>query len=160
MGREHRRPKTHLGPRGASRLATWWCDEQTLALRPNTQIHLDQCHFIYSRLSPLLAAESITPPSLSITHLKMMRTSTRSLATIASSSLRPTIRPAFAPLKRAYHEKVIDHYENPRNVGNMPKLDQDVGTGLVGAPACGDVMKLQIRVDDHGESSLRPSSAR
>lgn len=50
--------------------------------------------------------------------------------------------------KRQYHEKVLDHYSNPRNVGSMQKSDMDVGTGLVGAPACGDVMKLQIRVDD------------
>jgi len=49
---------------------------------------------------------------------------------------------------RGYHQKVIDHYERPRNVGSMNKADEDVGTGLVGAPACGDVMKLQIRVDD------------
>jgi len=47
----------------------------------------------------------------------------------------------------AYSEKLIDHYENPRNVGSMVKDDDDVGTGLVGAPACGDVMKLQIKVD-------------
>ena len=47
-----------------------------------------------------------------------------------------------------YHDKVIDHYERPRNVGSLPKSDPDVGTGLVGAPACGDVMKLQIRVDE------------
>tara|TARA_R100000657_G_C4661444_1_gene105209 strand:+ start:790 stop:1197 length:408 start_codon:yes stop_codon:yes gene_type:complete len=50
----------------------------------------------------------------------------------------------------AYSEKVIDHYENPRNVGSMNKDDPDVGTGMVGAPACGDVMKLQIKVDDNG----------
>ncbi len=50
-----------------------------------------------------------------------------------------------------YHEKVIDHYENPRNVGSLNKKDQDVGTGLVGAPACGDVMKLQIKVDENGK---------
>jgi Fe-S cluster assembly scaffold IscU len=49
--------------------------------------------------------------------------------------------------RREYHEKVLDHYSRPRNVGSMPKADSDVGTGLVGAPACGDVMKLQIRVD-------------
>jgi Fe-S cluster assembly scaffold IscU len=49
--------------------------------------------------------------------------------------------------RRGYHEKVLDHYNNPRNVGSMQKGDQDVGTGLVGAPACGDVMKLQIRVN-------------
>lgn len=46
-----------------------------------------------------------------------------------------------------YNHKVIDHYENPRNVGSMDKEDPNVGTGLVGAPACGDVMKLQIKVD-------------
>ncbi|KAK7265681.1 hypothetical protein RJT34_33304 [Clitoria ternatea] len=49
---------------------------------------------------------------------------------------------------RFYHERVVDHYNNPRNVGSLDKNDPDVGTGLVGAPACGDVMKLQIRVDD------------
>ena len=50
----------------------------------------------------------------------------------------------------AYSEKVIDHYENPRNVGSFDKNDKDVGTGMVGAPACGDVMKLQIKVDEDG----------
>src|SRR5687767_13452926 len=50
----------------------------------------------------------------------------------------------------AYSEKVIDHYENPRNVGSLDKNDPHVGTGLVGAPACGDVMKLQIRVSEQG----------
>ncbi len=48
----------------------------------------------------------------------------------------------------AYSDKVIDHYENPRNVGSFDKNDETVGTGMVGAPACGDVMKLQIKVDD------------
>ncbi len=47
----------------------------------------------------------------------------------------------------AYSDKVVDHYENPRNVGSLPKDDPDVGTGLVGAPECGDVMKLQIKVN-------------
>ena len=46
----------------------------------------------------------------------------------------------------AYSEKVVDHYENPRNVGSFDKTDNDIGTGMVGAPACGDVMKLQIKV--------------
>jgi nitrogen fixation NifU-like protein len=50
----------------------------------------------------------------------------------------------------AYSEKVIDHYENPRNVGSFDKEESGVGTGLVGAPACGDVMKLQIKVDANG----------
>jgi nitrogen fixation NifU-like protein len=50
----------------------------------------------------------------------------------------------------AYSEKVIDHYENPRNVGSFEKGDASVGTGMVGAPACGDVMKLRIRVNDQG----------
>ena len=49
-----------------------------------------------------------------------------------------------------YSDKVIDHYENPRNVGKMDKEDANVGTGMVGAPACGDVMQLQILVDDIG----------
>ncbi len=50
----------------------------------------------------------------------------------------------------AYSEKVLDHYENPRNVGSFDKGDMHVGTGMVGAPACGDVMKLQIKVSDSG----------
>ena len=50
----------------------------------------------------------------------------------------------------AYSEKVLDHYENPRNVGSFDKSENNVGTGMVGAPACGDVMKLQIKVDEEG----------
>ena len=50
----------------------------------------------------------------------------------------------------AYSNKVIEHYENPRNVGSLDKNDPNVGTGLVGAPACGDVMKLQLKIDDSG----------
>jgi nitrogen fixation NifU-like protein len=50
----------------------------------------------------------------------------------------------------AYSDKVIDHYENPRNVGSFPKDEEGIGTGMVGAPACGDVMKLQIKVDKDG----------
>ena len=50
----------------------------------------------------------------------------------------------------AYSDKVIDHYENPRNVGTMDKEDPNVGTGLVGAPACGDVMRLQLKITDEG----------
>lgn len=76
-------------------------------------------------------------------------------ASALSQAVRPSISsinsPKFAPIAvssvRSYHEKVLDHYSNPRNVGSMSKGDVDVGTGLVGAPACGDVMKLQIRVD-------------
>nr|QSX72231.1 iron-sulfur cluster assembly enzyme [Halisarca dujardinii] len=55
------------------------------------------------------------------------------------------------PSVARYHEKVIDHYENPRNVGSLDKSDIDVGTGLVGAPACGDVMKLQVKVGKDGK---------
>lgn len=81
---------------------------------------------------------------------RAMRTS------VQTSALRPTLaspastlRPATAgsQQRRSYHEKVLDHYSNPRNVGSMDKKAVDVGTGLVGAPACGDVMKLQIKVD-------------
>jgi nitrogen fixation protein NifU and related proteins len=52
--------------------------------------------------------------------------------------------------KMAYSNKVIDHYENPRNVGSFGKDEEGIGTGMVGAPACGDVMKLQIKVDEDG----------
>ena len=56
--------------------------------------------------------------------------------------------PCSVGISRSYHENVIDHYDNPRNVGSFDKNDPSIGTGLVGAPACGDVMKLQIKVDE------------
>ncbi|CAF1018089.1 unnamed protein product [Adineta ricciae] len=70
-----------------------------------------------------------------------------------SRSIFHRIRPLFTASVHArnYHEKVIDHYENPRNVGSFDKSDGNIGTGLVGAPACGDVMKLQIKVDENGK---------
>ncbi|KAJ5907873.1 Iron sulfur cluster assembly protein 1 [Penicillium taxi] len=73
----------------------------------------------------------------------------RAFAPLASVSVQPAQRLIQTPptQRRSYHEKVLDHYNNPRNVGSFKKGDQDVGTGLVGAPACGDVMKLQIRVN-------------
>ncbi|KAI8866321.1 FeS cluster assembly scaffold IscU [Ramicandelaber brevisporus] len=71
--------------------------------------------------------------------------------TASKRLLLPLQSLSLAAQRRSYHEKVIDHYERPRNVGSLPKSDSDVGTGLVGAPACGDVMKLQIRVDDGGK---------
>ena len=58
----------------------------------------------------------------------------------------------------AYSDKVLDHYENPRNVGRLDDSDANVGTGMVGAPACGDVMRLQIKVDAEGRHSRTPSS--
>jgi hypothetical protein len=64
------------------------------------------------------------------------------------SKIRPLLSTsveARSILTRSYHEKVIDHYENPRNVGSFDKSDTNIGTGLVGAPACGDVMKLQVK---------------
>lgn len=67
-----------------------------------------------------------------------------------TAALTKAPRSGLALVSRGYHDKVISHYENPRNVGSLPKNDADVGTGLVGAPACGDVMKLQIRVDEGG----------
>jgi len=80
--------------------------------------------------------------SLGLTNLKSLSASVPCLSKI---SLPQKVFTA------GYHEKVIDHYENPRNVGSMNKKDDNVGTGLVGAPACGDVMKLQIKVDDDGK---------
>ncbi|KAB0803962.1 hypothetical protein PPYR_00932 [Photinus pyralis] len=67
-----------------------------------------------------------------------------------SNLLKITQQPLKA-LTACYHPNVIDHYENPRNVGSLDKGDVNVGTGLVGAPACGDVMKLQIKVDENGK---------
>ncbi|KAF8037019.1 hypothetical protein BT93_B0060 [Corymbia citriodora subsp. variegata] len=75
----------------------------------------------------------------------MLRLGAKKLAGLA-----PRV-PASGPagvLPRLYHERVVDHYDNPRNVGSFDKNDPTVGTGLVGAPACGDVMKLQIKVDE------------
>jgi len=72
---------------------------------------------------------------------------TRGLTNAAKLGVNTRIGAAVA----FYHKNVIDHYENPRNVGSMDKDDLSVGTGLVGAPACGDVMKLQIKVDENGK---------
>ncbi|KAF8865040.1 FeS cluster assembly scaffold IscU [Acephala macrosclerotiorum] len=83
--------------------------------------------------------------------LNAPRVAGRALSASARTATRPAVAqssPAIAVQgRRQYHEKVLDHYSRPRNVGSMSKTDTDVGTGLVGAPACGDVMKLQIRVD-------------
>eukprot|EP00043_Microstomoeca_roanoka_P026577 m.12118 g.12118 ORF g.12118 m.12118 type:complete len:179 (+) comp6763_c0_seq1:468-1004(+) len=62
----------------------------------------------------------------------------------------PALSSVLITSARQYHENVLDHYENPRNVGSLDKKKKSVGTGIVGAPACGDVMKLQIEVDDAG----------
>ncbi|SJX65198.1 probable ISU1-Iron-Sulfur cluster nifU-like protein [Sporisorium reilianum f. sp. reilianum] len=72
--------------------------------------------------------------------------------TAALATARTTSSSVFgaAVQRRGYHEKVIDHYENPRNVGSFLKTEKNVGIGLVGAPACGDVMKLSIKVNEDG----------
>lgn len=72
-----------------------------------------------------------------------LNTTTKLLTNLVRSPLRVSTA--------AYHPNVIDHYENPRNVGSLDKSAKNVGTGLVGAPACGDVMKLQIEVDENGK---------
>ncbi|KAJ3092831.1 iron-binding protein [Quaeritorhiza haematococci] len=79
------------------------------------------------------------------------RLSLRSAAAAAAArsyAFLPATTVSCANVARRYHQKVIDHYERPRNVGSLPKDNPNVGTGLVGAPACGDVMKLQILVDE------------
>ena len=77
---------------------------------------------------------------------QIMRVAGNSFGFLSSSAS------AMAPFVcgRGYHKNVVEHYENPRNVGALDKKDPMVGTGLVGAPACGDVMKLQIKVDENG----------
>ncbi|OAP65467.1 iron sulfur cluster assembly protein 2, mitochondrial [Fonsecaea erecta] len=85
---------------------------------------------------------------------RAMRTSVQTSAVRPSLASPSPLRPATAvsQQRRSYHEKVLDHYSNPRNVGSMDKSAVDVGTGLVGAPACGDVMKLQIKVDPNTQT--------
>ena len=82
---------------------------------------------------------------------QLLKKSQETLAKTTVLRLRNSTGPSVNTIQqRQYHENVIDHYENPRNVGSLDKADKDVGTGLVGAPACGDVMKLQIKVDENG----------
>lgn len=86
-----------------------------------------------------------------------MLSNVRNVLARRASEVRPLVLGALnghagvGTASKSYHKKVVDHYENPRNVGSFDKNDPKVGTGLVGAPACGDVMKLQIRVDDEGK---------
>merc|ERR1712121_279223 len=75
-----------------------------------------------------------------------------SLLRLGLSTLRTrSLQPVMVEQRACYHEKVLDHYENPRNVGKLDAKKSNVGTGMVGAPACGDVMKLMIEVDDNGK---------
>ncbi|KAJ8393923.1 hypothetical protein AAFF_G00054560 [Aldrovandia affinis] len=78
--------------------------------------------------------------------VRLVKNSVTPLAFLTRRLAAPEIR-----LVVAYHEKVLDHYDNPRNVGSLNKHSPNVGTGLVGAPACGDVMKLQVEVDEQGK---------
>ena len=82
--------------------------------------------------------------------MSMLAACHRRLAVVAAARLPGAAAPT-AIRARAYHENIVDHYETPRNVGSMDKADPQVGTGLVGAPACGDVMKLQLRVSADGK---------
>merc|ERR1712151_147703 len=88
--------------------------------------------------SAMITRLACSPSQLLMTQTLGYRASTMSMMTFPQRNF-------------AYHERVIDHYENPRNVGSLDKKDPTVGTGLVGAPACGDVMKLQIKVDNNGK---------
>merc|ERR1711939_627569 len=116
-----------------------------------------------SNQPPKPSIETLLPIATNQTTRKMSRRALLSVPRAISASVQCSVRPTFAsrtPLlrpvitqptqRRSYHEKVLDHYSNPRNVGSMDKNADDVGTGLVGAPACGDVMKLQIKVGDDG----------
>ena len=70
--------------------------------------------------------------------------------TMALRTISRNIKALRTPCVRYYHDNIIDHYENPRNVGSLDKALKTVGTGIVGAPACGDVLKLQFEVDENG----------
>merc|ERR1719398_28937 len=80
--------------------------------------------------------------------MAMLRNLSEVAKILGRGSVLEQLGKPFAATTRLYHEKVIDHYENPRNVGSLDKKADNVGTGLVGAPACGDVMKLQIKVNE------------
>ena len=84
---------------------------------------------------------------LSTCGLNMLKRLNRRVSDLRLGSGRSQSEPCLP----SYHSNVIDHYENPRNVGSFDKTKMDVGTGLVGAPACGDVLKLQIKVDNSGK---------
>jgi len=77
----------------------------------------------------------------------------RAIRIVRVSERLVSMKPQISIQKRFYDEKVVDHFKNPRNVGSMDSKQSNVGTGLVGAPACGDVMKLQIKVDEDGTIS-------
>eukprot|EP00056_Hartaetosiga_gracilis_P013474 m.223886 g.223886 ORF g.223886 m.223886 type:complete len:212 (+) comp13852_c1_seq1:423-1058(+) len=124
---------------------------QRLALSRSSGVALNLAKFTRS----LVVSSSATSSSFtSLSHLHQPQTATATTHNIRwnarSSFNNNNNNSIFTSIKRSYHENVIDHYENPRNVGSLdPELDT-VGTGYVGAPACGDVMKLQIEVDDDG----------
>ena len=110
----------------------------TTYIRNNKPIMLNRLATRAPRAARALSS-SLARPALA--------TSLHATPTSASSHTpHPTIS-STSSQTRSYHEKVLDHYSSPRNVGSMSKTAPDVGTGLVGAPACGDVMKLQIKVD-------------
>uniref|UniRef100_A0A3P9H5S8 Iron-sulfur cluster assembly enzyme n=1 Tax=Oryzias latipes TaxID=8090 RepID=A0A3P9H5S8_ORYLA len=88
--------------------------------------------------------------SFTIGNVNMAMVGVRNCASLPSLFCSRLLRPELKSLC-SYHKKVVDHYENPRNVGSLDKNSKSVGTGLVGAPACGDVMKLQIQVDENGK---------
>ncbi|KAL3944873.1 MAG: hypothetical protein SGBAC_001075 [Bacillariaceae sp.] len=79
----------------------------------------------------------------------MLSSTSRAISRVFVTRSSP-LAGSVATQTRSYHENIVEHYENPQNVGSLDKNDDMVGTGLVGAPACGDVMKLQIKVDDDG----------
>jgi len=101
----------------------------------------------WSSLCRFFAQVLAAPPSGRLARPRTPRRAMLSLRRVAAIAAR---RPGSRGAARAYHQEVIDHFEKPLNVGSMDKNDPSVGTGLVGAPACGDVMKLQIKIDDDG----------
>ncbi|KAL7499159.1 hypothetical protein ACHAWT_008864 [Skeletonema menzelii] len=87
---------------------------------------------------------------LATTTARTLRNTATRIMMARGSAVTTAERLTQQPQRRNYHENIVEHYENPRNVGSLDKNSDDVGTGLVGAPACGDVMKLQIKVDENG----------
>ncbi|KAH8074212.1 iron-sulfur transferase [Aureococcus anophagefferens] len=131
--------------------------ETTISARTGAGTALYWSQALDSWCSPtkFFAQVLAAPPSGRLSRPRTRRRAMLSLRRVAAIAAR---RPGSRGAARADHQEVIDHFEKPLNVGSMDKNDPSVGTGLVGAPACGDVMKLQIKIDDDGNIAIASSS--
>ncbi|KAL8798857.1 MAG: hypothetical protein Q9182_006335 [Xanthomendoza sp. 2 TL-2023] len=122
---------------------------------PHQTTNINSLQTPINNLYPTPASSLSTSKNPKKTMRRIISSAPRLASPLTSTRIRPStprlpLLPK--PTTRLYHEKVLDHYSSPRNVGSLSKTDTSVGTGLVGAPACGDVMKLQIKVNPDTET--------